>query len=169
MIEGYYSGMSSIDLLALRIRQLEKRPEDMDRAADVLRKSRLTSKSQFEKRFAFRIKQETFQKGDLVLVRNTRIEKELNRKTKPRYLGPYEVVRQTQKGSYVVKELDGSVSRSGIAAFRLLKYFPATDNIADLVKDPISEISMRDEYYYDYDEEDVIEQSDDEILEEESD
>ncbi len=52
----------------------------------------------------------------------TQVEKELDRKTKPRYLGPYRVIRRTQGGSYVIQELDGAVSRRGIAAFRLIPY-----------------------------------------------
>ena len=55
-------------------------------------------------------------------MRNSRVEKELDRKTKPRYLGPFEVLRRTQGGSYILKEMDGTVSRRGVAAFRLLPY-----------------------------------------------
>ena len=53
---------------------------------------------------------------------NSIIERELNKKTKPRYLGPFQIVRQTKGGSYVLQVLDGTVSRSGIAAFRLIPY-----------------------------------------------
>ena len=62
------------------------------------------------------------QDGDLVLVRNSRVEKELDQKTNPRYLGPFEVLRRTQGGSYILKEMDGTLSRQGVAAFRLLPY-----------------------------------------------
>lgn len=123
----------------------EKRPEDLARAATAIRLSRLKGKEQFESRFSHRLKQESYEPGDLVLVRNTAIEKELNRKTKPRYLGPYEVVRRTQGGSYVVKELSGELSRAGIAAFRLLKYNPRTDNLASLPSDPISSVGGRED------------------------
>jgi hypothetical protein len=51
MIEGYRSGLSATELLALRIRQLEKRPEDIARAAAQLKKHQFASKQQFEKRF----------------------------------------------------------------------------------------------------------------------
>jgi hypothetical protein len=122
MVDGFKSGMTSVELLTLRIRQLERRPEDLEQAAETLKKSRFKSKEQFERRYAKRLRREVYQAGDLVLVRNTRIEKELNRKTKPRYLGPYKVERRTQGGSYVLSEMDGTISRRGIAAFRLLPY-----------------------------------------------
>ena len=129
MVDGFHSGMSSSDLLALRIRQLEKRPEDLARAAAIIKASRLRSKEQFEKHFERRLMKRAYKPGELVLVRNTAIEKELDRKTKPRYLGPYQVVRQTKGGSYVLQELDGTINRHGWAAFRLLPYFPRSENI----------------------------------------
>lgn len=122
MIDGYTSGMSSSDLLALRIRQLERRPEDIRKASETLRNARLRSKAQFEKRFHRKLRRKMYSSKDLVLVRNTMVEKELNRKHKPRYLGPFEVDRRTKGGSYVLKELDGTILRQGVAAFRLLPY-----------------------------------------------
>lgn len=41
MVEGFRSDMSHADLLALRIQQLERRPIDVSRAAEVIRKARL--------------------------------------------------------------------------------------------------------------------------------
>ena len=122
MVEGFRAGMTQTELLALRIRQLEKRPEDIEKATQILQMSRLRSKEQFEKHFKFRLTSHVFKENDLVLVRNSRVEKELNKKHKPRYIGPYEVVRQTKGGSYVLRELDGTVSRRGIARFRLIPY-----------------------------------------------
>jgi len=60
--------------------------------------------------------QGSYAPGDLVLVENTAIEKELNRKTKPRYLGPHKVVRQTQGGSYKLAKVDGAQLARPIAA-----------------------------------------------------
>ncbi|KAF8811778.1 hypothetical protein BYT27DRAFT_7069841, partial [Phlegmacium glaucopus] len=122
MVEGFQKGMTTEELLALRICQLVKGDSDLEQAAAVLHQSRLRSKEEFERRYARRIKKSVFQPGDLVLVCNSRVEKELNRKTKPRYLGPFEVVRQTRAGSYVVRELDGSTRSQGVAAFRILPY-----------------------------------------------
>lgn len=123
MVEGFTRNMSTKDLLALRIRQLEKRPEDLEKAATAIKKSRFAAKERWERHFAKRfLPEDSIKEGSLVLVRNTRIEKHLNRKQYARYIGPYEVVRRTQHGSYVLKELDGTIDRRGKAAFRLLPY-----------------------------------------------
>jgi transposase InsO family protein len=154
MVHGFTSGMSSSDLLALRIRQLERHPEDILQAAHTLKEARYRSKAQFEKRFHRKLKRSLYQPGDLVLLRNTAVEKELNRKTKPQYLGPYEVDRRTRGGSYVLKEMDGTILRQGVAAFRLYPYISrdssefqalAEDDRSD-DSDSESEWSMDEEY-----------------------
>ncbi len=59
----------------------------------------------------------------LVLVRNSRVEQELSHKTKPCYFGPMVVIRRMLRGSYVLSELDGSLSALHFAAFRVIPYF----------------------------------------------
>ena len=44
-----------------------------------------------------------------MLVRNTAIEKSLNRKMCVCYLGPLIVLAQNRWGAYIVVELDGSI------------------------------------------------------------
>ena len=127
LVDGFQRDMTTTELLALCIRQLEKCPGDIARAAETLKQTRLRSKEQFESRYANRIMTEPFAPGTLVLKRNTRVEKELNRKTKPRYLGPFEVVRRTPSGSYILKELNGSVIRESVAAFRVIRYYPRNE------------------------------------------
>ena len=60
MISSYRAGLSTAELLALRICQLEKHPKDIQRASDAIRRSRLASKAQFEKRFSHRLRQTPF-------------------------------------------------------------------------------------------------------------
>lgn len=122
MVTGFQPDMSTSDLLALRIRQLKKLPADIERAASSLKKARFKSKEQFEKRFARKLTNQTFDEGNLVLVRNTSIETSHNRKHKQRYLGPYQVVRRNPNGSYIVQELDGTTLRQRIGAFRIIPY-----------------------------------------------
>ena len=119
--------MAPEDLLALRIRQLEKRPEDIAQAAKTLERHRLSSKEQFERRFATRLVQEIYPPGTLVLIQNTAIAKSANRKHKPRFVGPYEIDRRLPSGSYVIKELDGTISRQAIAGFRITPYISRND------------------------------------------
>ena len=124
MISGYQAGLSSVDLLALRIRQLEKRPEDIKRAAAAIRKSRIRSKAQFEKRFKHRLRKKPIKPGQLVLVRNSERDAGLTSKYEQRYFGPFKVRRRTQGGSFVLEELDGTPIRRTVATFRLFPYMP---------------------------------------------
>jgi hypothetical protein len=55
-------------------------------------------------------------------MRNTQVEKALNRKMCPRYLGPLIVVARNFGGAYVLCELDGAVLHRPIVAFRILPY-----------------------------------------------
>jgi hypothetical protein len=122
LVDGFTSGMSSTDLLVLRMRQLERRKEDLAAAAIALKEARFKSKEEFEWKYRKRMKRDFYKPGELVLLRNSSEEMKMNRKTKPRYLGPYEVVRRTKGGSYVLQELDGATLMEGAAAFRLLPY-----------------------------------------------
>nr|GAT48091.1 predicted protein [Mycena chlorophos] len=125
LVTGFKSGMSTANLLTLRIRQLAKLNSDVDRAAAVLVKSRFRSKSEFERRFKHRLLKQDYSSGELVLLRNVGIENQMSvkRKTDDRYLGPYEVIRKNAGGAYILSELDGAVfSKNPVAAFQLHPY-----------------------------------------------
>lgn len=122
LVEGFRAGISTSELLSLRIRQLHKHEEDIARAAETLRKSRFKSKAQFEKRFHRKLQKDLYKPGELVLIRNTAVEVQMNRKDKPRYLGPYQVVRKNKGGAYILAEVDGAVLHERVAAFRLIPY-----------------------------------------------
>ncbi|KNZ80070.1 hypothetical protein J132_07951, partial [Termitomyces sp. J132] len=64
-----------------------------------------------------------FKAGDLVLMRNTRIEVTHNKKMKPHYLGPLVVISRNHGGAYIICELDGSVLHHPVAAFSLVPFF----------------------------------------------
>jgi hypothetical protein len=122
MIEEYRAGLTTSELLALRVRQLSKKPEDIKRAARMLKKHRLGSKRQFEQRFAKLLTQESYKIGELVLMRNSIIENHLDKKAQARYLGPFVVRRRTSAGNYILQELDGTYLHKPIAAFRIAPY-----------------------------------------------
>ena len=122
LVEDFEPGMSTSDLLAARMRQLSKLPEDVMRASNLLQKARFASKIQFEQRFQRRLSRDTYEPRELVLVRNTAIEMSHDRKHQPCYLGPYRIVRQSLGKAYTVAEFDSAVLRQKIGAFRLLPY-----------------------------------------------
>ncbi|KIJ26309.1 hypothetical protein M422DRAFT_132950, partial [Sphaerobolus stellatus SS14] len=61
------------------------------KAAQTLLKLRRMHRDEFIKKFSRRLHVPNFKEGDLVLVRNSRVEMELDRKTKARYIGPYKI------------------------------------------------------------------------------
>ena len=84
--------MPTSELIALRIRQLYRKHKDVDQASQALIRTRLKSKEEFEERYKSRLTRTEYKEGDLVLLRNSKIEKSMDRKTRPRYLGPFQVV-----------------------------------------------------------------------------
>ncbi|KAG1856562.1 hypothetical protein C8R48DRAFT_538789, partial [Suillus tomentosus] len=117
------SEFTTTDLIAWRAHQLQKRQEDLNDIKKKVLKARYKSIRNFEEYFHDSIKDYDFDPGALVLVCNSRIEYELNQKTKLRYLGPMVVLHCTKGGSYVLVEVNGSVSKLHYAAFHLIPYF----------------------------------------------
>lgn len=114
--------LTTAELLAIRVRQLQKRQADLDGIHDRLLKSRHASAQQFEKQYQNTIKDHDFGPGRLVLVRNAGADSDLASKTRPRYYGPMVVIRRSRNGAYRLAELDGAVSKLRYAAFRLIPY-----------------------------------------------
>jgi transposase InsO family protein len=120
--------MSHTDLVAERARLLMRKPEDEERASQVIAQSRWKTAARWNKEHRAVLSNTEHAPGTLVLIRNSAIEKELNRKHKARWLGPMVVVRRTIGGSYVCAELSGVVSRLRFAAFRV-KPFISRDGL----------------------------------------
>lgn len=121
-----YDSLDTTELLAARARQLQKRPEDLAAVHEKVTAARARTIKQLEQTYRHRIKDYNFQRGDLVLVRNTRIEMELDRKAKEKWMGPYVVFNRGRNGSYRISEVDGAVHSAPYAASRLVPYFART-------------------------------------------
>ncbi|EJD34529.1 hypothetical protein AURDEDRAFT_30539, partial [Auricularia subglabra TFB-10046 SS5] len=80
---------------------------------------------EFRDKFKHTIKDYDFKEGELVMVRNTQVAKELGwKKIEDKYYGPLVVIRRNPGGNYVLAELDGSISLLRCAAFRVAPYYP---------------------------------------------
>ena len=115
--------LSSTDLIARRAIALQKRTEDLAALHDRVLTARNRAAVRFEREHSTTIRDFDFKPGALVLIRNTVIEKSLNRKMRPRYNGPVVIVSRNRGGTYIICELDGTLAQSPVAAFRVLPYF----------------------------------------------
>ena len=122
LVPNLTNKLSTVDLIATRTRQLLKRDDDLAAIHTSILKSHFESIRQFKCQFKRTIHDHNFSPGAFVLVRNSSVESDLGRKTKPRYTGPMVVLRRTQNGSYRLAELDGTVSNLRFAAFHLVPY-----------------------------------------------
>ena len=112
-------GVTTERLLELRIRQLEKLPEDRKIALERMKAARLKNKERFDITHRLRLKQ--IQVGDWVLVFDSSLEHQHStlRKFARRWFGPYVVVEVHDNATYTLRELDGTQLRVPVAGKRI--------------------------------------------------
>ena len=145
MVTEFHQGMTDAELLAARIRQILRMPEDLEKARQTLKKARIRSKDTYDTKYARRLQKTEYEPGTLVLIRNNPIENSmaLERKTASRYMGPYSIIRQTQGGSYILEEMNGNILRHTTAAFRLIPYIQR-DDLNRIAQEPALEPDASD-------------------------
>ena len=112
-------GMSREELLEVRIRQLERRPKDVEEAVQRQRGARLRSKQRFDRNH--RLRPRKLDEGDWVIVYDNSLDHQHSsvRKFARRWFGPYEVRQIYDNGTYRLCELDGTMLRTPIAGKRV--------------------------------------------------
>jgi hypothetical protein len=131
--------LSREELIGFRAQALSKHRTFVQNMIERIDENKRKELRRFEEKHRHVIKDWDFKPGTLVQVRNSTIEKNLDRKMYPRYLGPMVVIRRTRGGSYIIAEMDGSVLKEKVAAFRVLphisRYEPVElpENITDLI------------------------------------
>jgi hypothetical protein len=152
LVEYPDSIITTAELIGLRAKALAKHVQhvtemraqvDAEKAAAVRRYARVHERT---------IENFDFKPGDLVLVRNTQVEKSLNSKMEARYLGPMVVVRRTRGGSYLCCELNGAMFHGKIAQFRVVPFFARTkltlsdkiENLIDMTYEKLETLAEED-------------------------
>jgi hypothetical protein len=116
-------GLSREELLALRIRQLERRPGDIETTIERLKEAREKNKDRFDRKH--RLHSQPIQYGDWVLVYDSSLDNQHSsvRKFSKRWFGPYVVKQVYDNATYMLRELDGTelkilIARKCIKLFR---------------------------------------------------
>ena len=89
-----------------------------------MQKSREANKRWFDAHNRKRPASQEINVGDLVLLHNTRLDKQHTDKLKDRWLGPYRVVEITKHGTHVLEELDGTPMCGTAPPDRVKKFYP---------------------------------------------
>ena len=109
--------LKTTDLIAHQAVSLQKCQDDLARLRAQVHGAHNHATICLEKEHSATIQNFDFRAGDLVLVRNTAIEKMLNCKMRPCCLGPLVVVSRNKGRAYILCELDGTLLHSPTAAF----------------------------------------------------
>lgn len=114
---------TTADLLEIRARQLQRRDKDIEEASLLLRRMRMQGKDLFDD--THQIRGEPLAVDDLVLLYDSQREANMSIKLAFKWLGPYRIAEIVpEKGTYLLKELNGTRLSGSIAGNRLKRFHP---------------------------------------------
>jgi hypothetical protein len=116
--------LTTKDLIVHQACQLQHWLTDINDLPKKVHQDRLENMHHFALKHPTKIKNYKFTTGNLALVRNTAIEKSLDHKMRPQYLGPYIVISCNASGTYILADLDSTVLKNIIGTFCVIPYHP---------------------------------------------
>ena len=130
--------MSREELLATRIRQLKRRPEDLELVKERLEAVRIKNKAGFDKTHQLRLQK--IEEGEWVIVYDSNLDNQHSsmQKFAKRWFGPYVVTSANDNATYHLAELDGTKLSVPIAGKRVKifkKWHNDEPNLDDLEED----------------------------------
>ncbi|KXN90897.1 hypothetical protein AN958_03428 [Leucoagaricus sp. SymC.cos] len=114
--------ISTTELVGLRAQALAKHAAHVEEMHACISAEKVQWTMHLEEEMKHKIISNEVKPGDLVLVKNSSIEKSADRKMKPRYLGPMVVIQWYRGGAFLLAEPDGSIWINKVAAFRIVPY-----------------------------------------------
>lgn len=126
--------MTTDELLEARIRQLERRDDDMDKARERQRSAREKSSTYMDEKRAHRLRT-AIKVGELVLVHDTSLDKQWSKRVQDRWRGPYRVRQRLARKTYLLEELDGTHMKTPVPASRLRRFYLRPKAIGDVEDD----------------------------------
>ncbi|THU81529.1 hypothetical protein K435DRAFT_693342 [Dendrothele bispora CBS 962.96] len=119
---------STSDLLALRIRQLQRRDPKLEEASNKLKSTRRKAIEDFAKRHHFQFDFSAYEPGMWVWLRESQLENLIGDKAHWTYSGPYIVHEKLHNDAFILQELDGTLMRGHVNIRRLRLFFFRPDN-----------------------------------------
>ncbi|THU76024.1 hypothetical protein K435DRAFT_705840 [Dendrothele bispora CBS 962.96] len=119
---------STVDLLALRIFQLQRRDPKLEEASKELRKTRRRAIEDFARRHHHQFNFSKYKPGMWVWLRESQLENLIVDKAHWTYSGPYVIHEKLQKDAFILQELDGTLMKGHVNIRRLRLFFFQPDN-----------------------------------------
>ena len=137
--------MSREELLAARIRQLERRPEDVERATVRLKEVRNINKARFDR--THRLRPKKIEEGDWVLVYDSSLDNQhqSTRKFAKRWFGSYVVTTENDNAKYHLAELEGTRMTTPVPGKRIKAFKRQNEAEPDLAMGIESDDSDRED------------------------
>ncbi|KAI9336471.1 hypothetical protein DFJ73DRAFT_629163 [Zopfochytrium polystomum] len=129
--------MTTADLLAHRITMLDRSEELVELARRRISEARVRRAEQFNREHRMRPSTEAIEEGDLVIVRDSKLDNVIGGKLSWRYFGPFWVT-EVGPNAYYLAEMDGSVLRRPIQGSRV-KLYRKRDGDPDVLPEVVLE------------------------------